>query len=181
MAVTFVADVRSHTLVTLRAVALAWVMKVVFFVLFIYWSPWLRAALAMLPEHGPYVASTYRIVDGINVRHAYQFPWAFAVYEPLAILFVSAFVAWATGWLVARLHRHNSTSSLLAIAITFIAIDASPVWTLRHPLGEEVIFDALWLNILHPASMVLAIAFLFVGGLGRTRRYFGFSASALDV
>ena len=40
VAVTFVADVRAHKLLTLRAVALAWMIKLTLVVIAINWRPW---------------------------------------------------------------------------------------------------------------------------------------------
>jgi hypothetical protein len=133
-----------------------------------YVRPWLRAALEALPAHEPYVASTYRTVDGVSPQLVFHVPWASAVYEPLALIFLIGVVAWVTGRLVVRLNASASTSSLLAIALTF-TLGGWPSWSMSVPGGEEIVFSGVWWNIREPASIAVTLMCLLVGGLWSAR------------
>jgi hypothetical protein len=173
IAVSFAAELRGHPLVILRAVCLAWLLTMGLTTLMNESRRYVEAAVDVyLPQHEPYMAQAYRIVDGMRVPQPDRaVSWNRAVYYPAARLVLVCLIGLMTGSLVALLHRRHSVTSVLAAAAAVMTIW---IWGVGRslvagrPVPPEdvlVVMVPLWVQWQSVLSLGGWIAGVLIGGL----------------
>jgi hypothetical protein len=166
---TFVAEVRAHKLLTLRAVVTALVLMFILTNTIGYFRPWFRAATEVyLPTQEPYVASTYSIVNGAKVPGTQQIPvsWHTYVYLPVILLALNVLGALMIGAFVRRTHRLFEVASILASAAALILFAVGQRLYIQSSIPEGVpLIEAGWWMASSLWIVGTAVAFM-LGGLG---------------
>ena len=136
--ITLVREVRAHVVLIVRAVALGWLIRDGLNVV---------ASLAMNMieligwPYQMYPVSAYRVEHGVKTLVTVRMNnWQY-VYQPLLGFLMVVSMAYASAWLVARLHSRVRTPATLAFT-------AMVCFRLQHPMLPNL---AMWWIYPHPA------------------------------